>query len=462
MAQDTLARVIESIASTTRYPIQLLTVEADLENDLGIDSVKRLEIVLALGEEFQLPLDREPRDGSIRTIQNVAQWVDEVASRQHTVSSARIDQSTAKTIPAPLSPRSSHANTTAPAAVGFQTEPRFPVPSTPESWRVDVPPHADSRIRIRTDGDARSSSHRDPFPNGLGHQSSLPKGPQDTTERLAPSNGLPEIAGGRSLRGKVALVTGSGRGVGQTIARLLGSRGATVIVNSFHSREMGEQTVSEINSGGGSAVHLWGSVANPQHVNQIFHQIEAKFGRLDILICNASDGRIGSFLELDGDDWDRAFRTNVVGHHQCAVRAGSLMRSHGGGSIVTMSAVGSHGYIEGLGSQGVVKAAVETMTCYLACELGQYGVRVNCVVGGPVYGDLLAKFPNARATQHHWESMTPDGTLCSSMDLANAIGFLVSDESAGVNGSIWNVDHGFSATADGRPLRYSVQHHFAQ
>ena len=58
-----------------------------------------------------------------------------------------------------------------------------------------------------------------------------------------------------------------------------------------------------------------------------------------------------------------------------------------------MSAVGANGFIEGLGSQGVVKAAVETLTRYLACELGQFGIRVNCVAGGPVYGDLISKFP---------------------------------------------------------------------
>ncbi|MCA9161312.1 MAG: SDR family oxidoreductase, partial [Planctomycetales bacterium] len=138
--------------------------------------------------------------------------------------------------------------------------------------------------------------------------------------------------------------------------------------------------------------------------------------------------------------------------HQCAMRASHLMRS-GRSSIVTLSAVGATRYISGLGSQGVVKAAVESMTRYLACELGQFGIRVNCVAGGPVYGDLLSKFSAAEVTQRHWESFTPDGKLCSPMDLANAIGFLVSDEASGINGSVWMVDHGFSAVADGRSSR---------
>ena len=196
-----------------------------------------------------------------------------------------------------------------------------------------------------------------------------------------------------------------------------------------------------------------GSFANPAHVDAMFQQIEAEYGGLDILVCNASDGRIGSFLDLQPEDWDRAFRTNVVGHHQCAVRASRLMRPRGGGSIVTLSAVGAHQFIDGLGAQGVVKASVESLTRYLACELGGYGIRVNCVAGGPVYGDLISKFPEARATQDYWESIIPDGQLCDPLDLAETIAFLVSDAARGINGAVWMADHGFSANADGQRRR---------
>ncbi len=394
MSDQTLARVVESIARTTRYPIDLLTADADLENELGIDSVKRLEIVVALGDAFGLPLDRETRDPSIRTVQDVADWIDGFIVREPS------QESTATIL---------ERRTTPPAK-------EDPVPIVHAAEPQTVPP---PRFIKASQGD-------------LG-------------------------AAAKPLAGKVAFISGSGRGVGRTIARVLASRGATVIVNSFHSREQGEQTTTEIRAEGGAASHLWGSVANPRHVDEMFAQIEEHFGQLDILICNASDGRIGPFMDLTHDDWDRAFRTNVTGHHQCAVKAAPLMRSGGGGSIITMSAVGAHGYIEGLGSQGVVKAAVESLTRYLACELGPFGIRVNCVAGGPIYGDLLSKFPNSRSTQAHWESMTPDGELCSPLDLANSIAFLVSDEARGINGSVWMVDHGFSATSDGRPVRIAAR-----
>jgi NAD(P)-dependent dehydrogenase (short-subunit alcohol dehydrogenase family) len=257
----------------------------------------------------------------------------------------------------------------------------------------------------------------------------------------------------KAFTGRVALITGSGRGVGKAVARVLAARGASVIVNSFHSRDQGEQTVEEIRQQGGHAVHIWGSVANPEHIERMFFEIEDQFGHLDFLVCNASNGRIGSVRELTFDDWDRAFRTNVSGHHQCAIRAARLMAPRGGGSIVTMSAVGAHQYIPGLGSQGIVKAAVESLTRYLACELGHLGIRVNCVAGGPVYGELLAKFPAARTAQTHWETMTPDGELCNPVDLAHTIAFLLSDEAHAITGAVWSVDHGFSAVADGRIVR---------
>ena len=388
MANETIDRVVNCLAAATRYPTQLLTPDADLENDLGIDSVKLVEIVIALSNDFGVELQNQQRDPSIRTIRHIADWIDGL------------------TTPSDGAP---------PTAPPTDVRPR----STNGYHRVDA---------------------------------SVAEEPASAPAPHFQVNGVRReiAASAKPLDGRVALVTGSGRGIGRTVARVLADRGATILVNSFHSRDQGNQTVADIQSHGGRAVHLWGSVANPDHVDQLFGEIEATYG-LDILICNASDGRIGSFLELTSDDWDRAFRTNVAGHHQCAVRAAKLMRERGGGSIVTMSAVGAHHYVDGLGCQGVVKAAVETLTRYLACELGRYGIRTNCVAGGPVYGDLISRFPGAEATLAHWESLSPDGELSSPLDIAETIAFLVSDAARGINGAVWTVDHGYSANADGPP-----------
>lgn len=415
MTIKSLRRVVEQIAIVTRYPEELLTVNADLADDLGIDSVKNLEIVLALGEEFSLDLAAESRDPAIRTIGHVAEWIDRLQAERPN-----------GPVASPMIARNDWLPSAAQTqeAVWHTSQGALPTPhfSRESDSREVHRPAAQPWIQSACQPAACDQRGTDQ--------------PRASTVN-------------KPLSGRIALVTGSGRGVGRTIANLLASRGAHVVINSFHSRDQGDQTAADINAQGGKALHLWGSVANPNHVERIFSQIEERFGRLDILVCNASDGRIGPFMDLTAEDWDKAFRTNVSGHHQCAVRAAQLMRPTGG-SIITMSAVGATRYIDGLGSQGVVKAAVESLTRYLACELGQFGIRVNCVGGGPVYGDLLSKFPAAQATQRHWEAMTPSGALTNPMDLANAIGYLVSDEASGVNGAVWMVDQGFSAVADGR------------
>ena len=235
------------------------------------------------------------------------------------------------------------------------------------------------------------------------------------------------------------------------MAEFLAQRGATVVVNSFHSRDAGERTALDIERAGGKAIHLWGSIASDEHVDEIFRTLDERFGGLDVLVCNASDGRIGAFSELTASDWDRAFRTNVAGHHACAIRAARLMAPRGGGSIITMSTVGAHQYVQGLGCQGVVKAAVEALTRYLACELAPQAIRANCIAAGPVYGDVLDKLSGGdQGAVHRWEAMTPGGTLCDPLDIARAVAFLASDDAAAINGAVWTVDRGFSAHVDGR------------
>jgi len=427
MENPTLARVVECIAKATRYPVKLLKPDADLEIDLGIDSVKRLEVVVEIEKEFGLDLASQPRDSSVKTIEDIASWVERMMGATEQVPGTA-NESTSS------SDNRFEAKGNGGASSQFELQ-----PPDPEATQFDSKNGFESSVNrpnVRFDN---------------GH----PAVNAPVSRDLA-SQPEPAVSMGKSLAGKVAFVTGSGRSVGKVIARVLAARGATVIVNSFHSRDAGEQTVAEINNSGGKAIHIWGSVASPTQVNNMFDEIESRFGRLDILICNASDGRIGSFMELSSEDWDRAFRTNVSGHHHCAVRASRLMQRVGGGAIVTMSAVGAHGYVDGLGSQGVVKAAVESLSRYLACELGKFGIRVNCVQGGPVYGDLISKFPNSQAAQHHWESVSPDGHLTSPLDLANTIAFLVSDEARGINGAVWTVDHGFSAMESGQPVPRSV------
>lgn len=424
MNNDTLQRVIACISETTRYPISLLKPEADIETDLGIDSVKRVEIVIALGLKFKLPLESEERDPAIRTINDISNWI-----QRH------LDDANGQ------SPQAKPAQSVIENRVDAPVPPSAPAPSM-QFNASQMNGQSASRLEAIS---PRPSN----VPTASPQFKSASMNGQTTDKPFVSQVPIANQSTDGTLHGKVALVTGSGRGIGRTTARLLASRGATVVINSFHSREQGDATAAQICREGGNAIHLWGSIAKADHVEGIFDQIKQRLGGLDILVCNSSDGQIGSFMDLKHDDWERAFGTNVIGHHHCARLAFPMMRARGGGAMVTMSAVGAHHYVDGLGSQGVAKAAVESMTKYLACEAGHFGIRVNCVAGGPVYGDLISKFPGADEARNRWENTSPDGELTSPLDLAKTIAFLVSDDARGINGAIWTVDHGFSAAAAG-------------
>jgi NAD(P)-dependent dehydrogenase (short-subunit alcohol dehydrogenase family)/acyl carrier protein len=354
---DLEERVRAVFVRVTRYPEELLTLHADLEDELGIDSVKQAEVLAVLVKELGLAQGPSPSP-RLRTIAAVCE-----AAR------AQMDATIAS---APVRPLPS------------------PVSASPVSPQPLLP-----------------------------------------------------------FAGKIALVTGSGKGIGKVIATRLARAGATVVVNSFHSREEGEQTAREIVAAGGKALHLWGSVAQEEHLERIFSTIAAQLGGLDFLVCNASNGLIGPFDRIAPRDWDKAFRTCVTGTYECAMRARPLMAKRGGGSIVTMSTSMSQRYMHDLGCQGVVKAGVESLTRYLAAELAPERIRTNCVSAGPVHGELLGMFPDAAARVARWEAATPGGQLCTADDVADVTELLLGPKTQRVNGAIWVVDAGLSGTVDG-------------
>ena len=248
----------------------------------------------------------------------------------------------------------------------------------------------------------------------------------------------------RPFEGKIALITGSGRALGKDVAVYLASLGATVIVNSFHSREQGDKTVKEILAAGGKAIHAWGSVANPQHVESIFELIEQRYGGLDFFVSNASNGMLGRLEDLTPEHFEKAYRTNVIGLHQCALRAVNLMKRRGGGKIITLSSPASHGYVDYFGCMATVKAAVESLTQTMAIEFARYNVQVNCISPGPIYGDLLNKWPESERLIAEWEQATVCDRLCVDRDVSHFIAYLLGDAVKLFTGSVLVMDGGIS------------------
>ncbi|HEV2764181.1 MAG TPA: SDR family oxidoreductase, partial [Pyrinomonadaceae bacterium] len=249
----------------------------------------------------------------------------------------------------------------------------------------------------------------------------------------------------KPFAGKVALVTGSGRGLGKDVVSYLAELGASVVVNSFHSRPEGERTVEEIKAKGGTAVHAWGSVANPDHVKTIFDAVESNFGGLDFFVSNASNGMLARLTDITPEHWEKAFRTNVVGLHQSALRAVEMMKRRGGGKIITLSTPASHGYVDYFGCMGAVKAAVESLTRSMAIEFAPDNIQVNCVSPGPVYGDLLNKWPESERLIRQWESNTAYTRLCEARDVSHFIAYLLSEPVKLFTGSVLIMDGGISS-----------------
>ncbi len=463
---EILARVRECIARVTRYPLEVLTPEASLEDELGIDSVKLAEIAVVLGRELGLPSKALPRGPDAATIGGIARFAtaqlaaQKLASNEPAIAPApiapiapivaapaelaeRVREVIARVTRYPLQVLTLQADLEDELGIDSVKQAEIAVVLMKELGlpKLSVKPGA-----VRTIGDVVLAIAKATASAAPSQEQAAPQPARSIVHNVS----MPRPVRGRPLEGKVALVTGSGRGIGKTIAEHLANEGATVVVNSFHSREAGEATARAIVDAGGRALHLWGSVAQPEHLDAIFARIDGELGGLDYLVCNASDGFIGPFESIEPKHWDRAFRTNITGTYECARRAAPLMQKRGGGSIVTMSTITSQRYLQDFGCQGVVKAAVESLTRYLAFELAPLGVRANCVCAGPIYGDLINKFPNAAELIARWESMTPGGALCTAEDVALATAFLLGSSALRMTGTTLCVDNGASGQVDGR------------
>jgi enoyl-[acyl-carrier protein] reductase III len=149
--------------------------------------------------------------------------------------------------------------------------------------------------------------------------------------------------------------------------------------------------------------------------------------------------------DITPEHWEKAFRTNVVGLHQSALHAARLMRRRGGGKIITLSSPAAHGYVDYFGCMGAVKAAVESLTRSLAIELARDNIQVNCVSPGPVYGELLDKWPESSRLVAQWEANTAYGRLCEARDVSHFVAYLLSEPVKLFTGSVLVMDGGISS-----------------
>ncbi|MCM3585693.1 enoyl-[acyl-carrier-protein] reductase FabL [Mesobacillus maritimus] len=246
------------------------------------------------------------------------------------------------------------------------------------------------------------------------------------------------------MENKVALVTGSSRGIGKRIALELAKEGYDLVINYARSKNAALETAKEIEALGRKALVIKANVGDVEKIKQMFEKIDEEYGRLDIFVNNAASGVQRPALELEEKHWDWTMNINSKALLFCAQEAAKLMEKNGEGKIVSISSLGSIRYLENYTAVGVSKAALEALTRYLAVELARKNIIVNAVSGGAVDTDALAHFPNREEMLAEAREKTPAGRMVEMDDIVNSVMFLLGDRSDMIRGQTIIVDGGIS------------------
>jgi enoyl-[acyl-carrier protein] reductase III len=244
-----------------------------------------------------------------------------------------------------------------------------------------------------------------------------------------------------SLAGKVALVTGATRGIGNAIARKLATAGCDLVVNYYNSHDQAQALCAELRDQGRRAYAIKASVGMPDSVDELFEELRTHFDRLDIVVSNAASGVLKPALEMSLKHWRWCMETNALALNLLAQRAAPLMPA--GSAIIALSSLGASRAMPGYGFIGASKAALESLVRTLAQELGPRGIRVNTVSAGVVDTDALGYFPNREELLANFAQRTPLGPELTPEDVAGAVYLLCLPEARMITGHTLVVDGGF-------------------
>ena len=245
-----------------------------------------------------------------------------------------------------------------------------------------------------------------------------------------------------SVTGKTAIVTGAGTGIGRATALLLAERGARVVAAGLQPEALGE-AVEAITAGGGEAIAVDADVSDPAASEQVATSAQDAFGGTDVLVNNAAVYPIGPWHEMDAEQWDAVFATNIRGYFLMARAVRPQMIARGGGAVVNVSSVTFFTGNALLLAYVASKGAVIGFTRALAREAGPDGIRANAVAPGA--------FPTA-ATEIHadqeglWREVLEGQSIKRRgevEDVARAIAFFASDDSSFISGQTLLVDGGW-------------------
>ena len=243
------------------------------------------------------------------------------------------------------------------------------------------------------------------------------------------------------LKGKTAIITGSGRGIGRAIALAMAEQGANIVVNDVNMESAGE-VVAEIEAMGRQAIAVKADVTSEDQIKAMIETCINRFGKLDILVNNAGIIQTVPVTEIDGKDWDRVMEVNLKGVFLCCKAALAPMKAQHGGKIINIASVAGKrgGGLLGNSCYSASKGGVIAFTKSLARESGPFGINVNAIT--PAFTDTEMTRSIAPDKKEFIIKMLPLGRVGQPSDIAGAVCFLASSMSDYMTGEIMDVDGG--------------------
>ncbi|UPM55239.1 SDR family NAD(P)-dependent oxidoreductase [Gottfriedia acidiceleris] len=242
------------------------------------------------------------------------------------------------------------------------------------------------------------------------------------------------------LQGKVAIVTGSGKGIGKEIVQKFVKEGAFITVTDLNKQTC-EETANEIIQSGGKAISVAGDVSKAEDARNIVEKTMEAYGKVDILVNNAGILKDVLIKDMEEDDWDKVIDVCLKGAFLCSKYVSKYMMEQNYGKIINIS---SRAYLgnPGQSNYSSAKAGIVGLTRSLAKELGKFNINVNAVAPGLIETDALRSHPKYEKIKELQKKDTPIKRIGLPEDVANAVLFFSSEDSAYITGDILHVSGG--------------------